>query len=176
MNTTHDDNATTWRDVADQLTPAQVERLTGMEQRSALPADETAAALLEGAREWARSNLTGRVMFGHLPTPSGARRVFHWQQDDDSGRWSRRFEGTARGLLGVEADIVGIQHSDGTIKRSIYVNAHAAELHAAAARDLAAALIEALNELDELDRFDAIARGEDGDPVRCFHEADDETD
>jgi hypothetical protein len=33
MTTTHDDNATTWRDLADQLTPTQIAKLEEFEQR-----------------------------------------------------------------------------------------------------------------------------------------------
>jgi hypothetical protein len=80
----HDDSAITWHDVADQLTPGQIERLTGMEQRSQLPADETAESLLAGAREWAQSNLNDRVMFGHVASPADAVRRYH-REDDGEG-------------------------------------------------------------------------------------------
>ncbi len=33
MTTTHDDNATTWRDLADQLTPEQIAKLEESERR-----------------------------------------------------------------------------------------------------------------------------------------------
>ena len=112
-----------------------------------MPADETAAALLEGAREWARSNLTGRVMFAHMPKPAGAERVFGWEDDGD-GRWSRRFDGTQRGFQQVSVDIVGVQWADGMVEGYVYIDAHGVELPAAAARDLADSLIAAADELD----------------------------
>jgi spore germination cell wall hydrolase CwlJ-like protein len=92
MNITHDDNATTWRDLTDQLTAEQVDKLAGMERRSRSSAQETAEALLEGAREWAQNNLTDKVMFGHIAPPPDPGRHYHWEQDDE-GQWSRRFEG-----------------------------------------------------------------------------------
>jgi hypothetical protein len=148
IDRTPDDNATTWRNLVDQLIPAQIERLSGMEQRSALPADDTAAAL-EGAREWAQNNVQGRVMFGHLPTPAGAGQVFLWE-DDGSGGWSRRFDGTKRGNLRVSVDIVGVQYADGSVERSVFIDAHGVELDRVGAWDLGDALQAACYELDNL--------------------------
>jgi hypothetical protein len=37
MNTTHDDNATTWRDLADQLTPRQIAELEYCERENPPP-------------------------------------------------------------------------------------------------------------------------------------------
>ena len=39
MNTTHDDNATTWRDLADQPTPLQVAELEYCEREQIPPGD-----------------------------------------------------------------------------------------------------------------------------------------
>jgi hypothetical protein len=47
------DDATTWRDLIDQLTPEQAEKLTQFEQRWVMPDDEKVHTLLAGAREWA---------------------------------------------------------------------------------------------------------------------------
>jgi hypothetical protein len=158
MNTTHE-NATTWRGLADQLT---LDQITWMEQfeRDALgdPA-EVSAVLLDAARDHARQNLEDDARFGHLSTPAGARKVYHWE-DDGTGRWSRRFCGTERGVElpsdsrfrnKADVDIEGVQHADGSIGRAVYVNANGAELTAAAARDLGESLLAAANELDQLD-------------------------
>jgi hypothetical protein len=60
MNTTHDDNATTWRDLADQLTPKQVASFECMERRLAEGGGgdhQARASLVEHAREYAQHNL-----------------------------------------------------------------------------------------------------------------------
>jgi hypothetical protein len=158
VTTTHDDNATTWRDLADQLT---LDQLTWMElfERDALgDPGEVSAVLLDAARGHSRQNLEDDALFGHLSTPAGARKVFHWE-DDGTGHWSRRFAGTERGVElpsdsrfrnKADVDIEGVQHADGSIERAVYVNANGVELTAAAARDLAATLIAAADEADQL--------------------------
>ncbi len=72
MTITHDDNATTWRDLTDQLTAAQVEQSTTFERDALGDPTEVAEHLLDAARENARQNLNDRLMFGHLPVPPDA--------------------------------------------------------------------------------------------------------
>ena len=55
MNTTHDDDATTWRDLADQLTLDQITSLECLERDAFAPAAEVAAA-------WCRRPPVRRVM------------------------------------------------------------------------------------------------------------------
>ena len=43
------------------------------------------------AREHARQNLNDGLMFGNLPTPSDATRMWRWERGD--GGWSREFTG-----------------------------------------------------------------------------------
>jgi hypothetical protein len=47
-------------------------------------------------------------------------------------------------------DIVGVQHSDGSNVRAVYVNANGVELASTQARELAVALTNAADELDQL--------------------------
>lgn len=153
MNTTHDDNATTWRDLADQLTDKQIARLTSMESRAPAgwAAGEAADALLNGAREYAEQNLMGTVVFGHIATPAAAREVFPWE-DDGHGEWSRFFYGTRYTTAGQRYDVetTGVQRADGSVKRAVYINAPGDELTAKQAREAAALLIQAADELDRL--------------------------
>ncbi|KLO32347.1 hypothetical protein [Mycobacterium haemophilum] len=67
--TTHDDTAQTWRDVADQLTAAQIAQLERLER------DEP-QTLLEMAREWAAMNISAPMPFDDVapPAPSSASR------------------------------------------------------------------------------------------------------
>jgi hypothetical protein len=80
--TTDDDNATTWRDLAGQLTPEQIARFEHAEQlcmtgaHLAFPQNDrskTVADMLDGvlkeARWEAQQNLTDTHTFGHVPLP-----------------------------------------------------------------------------------------------------------
>ena len=62
-------------------------------------------------------------------------------------RW---FSGTKRGTAGMRVNIIGMQHADGTVERTIAVYAVDAELGAAAARGLASDLLAAADDLDRL--------------------------
>lgn len=155
MTTTPDNTDTTWRDLADQLTPKQVENLIEAEKRSPLPEAAKTETLLEWARDTAQRNLTDHVMFGHLEPPAGATKVFPCGERTD-GRWSREFTGTSRQVGGVCVYIDGTQFADGTIERELAVcvddlpDGAGGVLDAAQARALAAALIEAADELEQL--------------------------
>ena len=75
MTTTHDDNATTWRDLADQLTPEQIAGLEGCERRfntDGVADDPRAQASLLGfARQYAEHNLVDAA-YADVPLPPGA--------------------------------------------------------------------------------------------------------
>jgi hypothetical protein len=150
--TNPDDTAHTWRDLTDQLTDGQNRALgrieTDLLQRGAPPA-EIADTLLEHARDHANHNLHDAAHFGHLPDPAGAQFVEHFE-DDGHGGWSRRFDGTVRAVDDVHVQVVGAQHTDGRIERSVHVHANGVELTGGQARELAAALTEAADELDRL--------------------------
>ncbi len=109
MTATPDNTATTWRDLADQLTAEQIAWAQRFE-RDALgdPAD-VAEGLLDIAREHAQNNLRDGIEFGHLPAPAGAVKLWHWEQDD-AGHWSRTVDGTCRQAAGLDVSITGTQH------------------------------------------------------------------
>jgi hypothetical protein len=139
--TTSDDTAQTWRDLADQLTAAQITQLERLEL------DEP-HALLEMARQWAGKNTTAAMPFHDVAPPAGAVRTFGWQRD---GNWFRDFEGTMRRAGQARVHIFGRQHADGSARRWISVHTrHLDALDAAAARGLAAALTEAADEIERL--------------------------
>jgi hypothetical protein len=161
MTTTHDDNATTWRDLTDQLTNDQIGHLENFEAKALAEPAEVAEGLLEWAREHAQKNLADDAQFGHLPHPAGARRADHWE-DDGEGNWSRMFAGSQRFIespcistpvtgdrTNIGLDIEGQQHADGTVVRYVYLSG-GGELTAISARQLAAALIEAADEVERL--------------------------
>ena len=139
--TAHDDTAQTWRDVADQLTAAQIARLERLEH------DEP-QTLLAMAREWAAKNVSAEMPFDDVAPPAGAVRTFGWQLDRN---WFRDFEGTTRRGTHARVQICGRQQADGSTRRWIAVHTrHLDALDAAAARELAAALAEAADEMERL--------------------------
>jgi hypothetical protein len=144
---------TTWRDLSGQLTEEQVDRLTAMEQSVEKP-HLAADLLLELALAWAEQNFTDDVMFGHIDPPAGARCVSGWLVDGDEATsvWSRAFEGTRRRVSDVDVVIEGRQFHDYGCEREVAVYTDGARLDPAEARQLAAALIAAADEIDRLDR------------------------
>ncbi|HWS91731.1 MAG TPA: hypothetical protein VN306_04290 [Mycobacterium sp.] len=139
--TTSDDTAQTWRDVAEQLTAAQIAQLERLER-------EEPQTLLEMAREWAAKNSTAAAPFDHVAQPDGAVRMFDWQRDSN---WFRDFEGTTRRGGQGRVQIRGRQHADGSTRRWIAVRIrHLDALEPAAARELAAALTDAADEIERL--------------------------
>jgi hypothetical protein len=154
MTTHHDNAATTWRDLADQLTPEQVEKLAAIERHSDMPADEMTATLLNGAREWATCNVVDHVAFGDVEPPPDATHCY--LEEMHPGAWARCFDGTERkvcwsGACGVVSDvqvfISGQQYQDGHTVRSIGIDARD-DYDAATARRIAAAIIAAADEIE----------------------------
>jgi hypothetical protein len=154
MTTTHDDNATTWRELADALTPQQIAYIEDWERRPDIPplADGSAKtddahqrALLFTAREFVGSNAAASLFADIAPPPEEGHH-YPWENIGDD-TWTRFFVGTSRKLGDVEVFISGIQSSDGAISRAIGVSA-GEDMGATEARHLAALLIEAADELD----------------------------
>ena len=142
--TTPEDTAASWRDLAGRLTPVQVAELERLEK------DEP-QTLLQMARQWAAENMTDAVLFDDVAPPVGAVRTFAWQLDGD-GKWFRDFEGPRRRVGQVGVHIRARQQADGSSRRWIAVGCQDLNaLDAAAARELAAALADASDELARLD-------------------------
>ena len=138
---TPDDTARSWRDVADRLTAAQIAQLECLEH------DEP-QTLLEMAQQWAARNVTAGMPFDAVAPPDGAVRTFDWQLDSN---WFRDFEGTSRRVGRARVQIYGRQQVDGSTRRWISVQPrHLDVLDAATARELAAALTDAADEIERL--------------------------
>ncbi len=136
------DHATTWRDLADQLTENQVKRLKSLEDSGF--GDES---LLVEARDDARMNSNDDLMFGHLPVPGGVVDLDHWV-DAGGGLWFRPFTGTVRKVSRATVEIGGEQYAAGSIRRGIRVYTDDDDMTAAEARGLAAALTDAADEIE----------------------------
>lgn len=149
MNTIPDNNATSWRDLADQLTPDQIETYECVERGTQ---GRASAQLLEFARLSVEGRLA-EMAYGDIPLPVGAESADKWQVHREFG-WSRSV--VWREFRGPEmsVDIDGWQRCDGAVARraiSVYLN-EGQQFTGAAARQLAALLVEAADELDRLDR------------------------
>ena len=84
-----------------------------------------------------------------IPPPSDAVRTFAWQLDRN---WFRDFEGSTHRGGPARVHVYGRQHADGTIRRWIAVSTRNLDaLDARAARELAAALIDAAGEIERFD-------------------------
>ena len=148
MNTTHDD-AATWRDLTDQLTPKQIAEMEYCEREGIPPGLTGPQHQLNCARMMARENMT-QALCADIPTPPDAVQVYageEWSGD----RQGRMFVVATHTVDGVTVEIVGIQFSDGTVERHILTSGDGLEqMTAAQARQLAALLVEAADELDRL--------------------------
>ena len=157
MTSIHDDNATTWRDLVDQLTPEQVAQF-GRGEADALNSvaagrnayespEDVARCFLVDARREAEQNLTDSTF--DAPIPAAASGAEHWE-DDGTGRWTRVVQGIQRNVGHLSVGITGEQHPDGTVEWSAYAHADDNPATPDQLRQFAAALLEAADELDEL--------------------------
>lgn len=162
-STAHDDNATTWRDLADALTPEQIAYIEHWETHpddppnvdgSPRPEAERQRSLLFIAREFVEQNAAA-ALFADVAPPPEAGHHHPWEHVGD-GAWRRFFTGTSRKVGDVEVFVTGMQSSDDSIVRRINV-AGAEDMSAADARATAALLIEAADELDGYAAVAAIA-------------------
>lgn len=154
--TRKDDTATTWRDLTDQLIPEQIAYLENWEARPDLPPmasgeapplEEHYAALLFAAREYAIQNAAA-IEFAHVPPPPDEGEHQPWTNLGNNN-WVRYFYRTPCKVGPASVAISGVQSSDGSIKRWIYVE-EVDDLDPTTARQLAAALIAAADELERL--------------------------
>jgi hypothetical protein len=155
--TTHDDDATTWRDLADQLTDQERSAIEQIEHafaaRGRLDTAEATETLLGYARDHIAANLAD-VAYCDVPVPAGASSVGHWEKNLKRDGWSRsllwrKFRDSDMGL---HIDIDGSQQCDGsyTCEISLYGLEDDINLTSAGARRLMVLLAEAADELDRL--------------------------
>lgn len=153
-----------WRKLADQLTAEQIAYLEQWEAHPQVPpradgaprsTEEQRTALLFTAREYVWRN-SAAERFAHVAPPLGATYVEHWTGDAwESGDPAMRvFEGTKRRCGHMEVLVGGWQDSTGTVQRDITVSSTErfsdGQMSAAIARQVAAALIEAADEIEQL--------------------------
>jgi hypothetical protein len=164
-----ENNATTWRDIADQLTPEQITELEvserGYRDRAQLPKpwysteprsdSDITALMLHLARRHAADNLADE-MYGGVPDPAGAVEVYGWGADSET----RVFDGSSwvvnledRGGV-IEVRVQGEQQADGGVRREIAV--HETDLTVEQARRLADAIRAACDEAEQMNAYDTV--------------------
>jgi hypothetical protein len=141
------DNGITWRDLAAELTAEQIADLAAEEQEWAgQPGGDL--ALFDLAQDHAEANRVD-AGFAHVAVPAGVERTHHWHLD--AAGWRRGVEGrTRRPVPGVTVLISGEQGADGGVTAVVVIESDGAELTAAEARLVAAAVTEAAAEVDRL--------------------------
>ncbi len=148
MTPAHDETATTWRDLVDQLTPQQVVELEYCEREEFPPGLASPGNHLNHARKLVELNLA-RAMYADVAPPADAIEVDDWS-DWDRDVYLRMFVSWFRREDGVSVEISGFQSSDGLVERSIVDTSGDNPMSAGLARQRAAALLEAADELDRL--------------------------
>jgi hypothetical protein len=148
--TTTRDNATTWRELADDLTPSQRDSMEFVERQfAARPTARNATAdLLDIARGHIEQNLIDITLAG-VPLPSGATDVSGWEKNLQRDGWSRTLVWRTWDSGESAVDIAGRQESDGTYTRQITLE-DGVDFTSTGARQVAGALIEAADEIDRL--------------------------
>jgi hypothetical protein len=89
MTTTHDDNAMTWRDLTDQLTPQQIAELEYCEREQIPPGLAGPQGQLNCARAMARRNLIQALCADIAPPAEAvAGEIYDWEEreNDEFGR------------------------------------------------------------------------------------------
>lgn len=146
------DNVTTWRDLADQLTPQQVAELEYCEREQVPPGLATEQHRLNGARAMIRHNITQAVCAG-VPVPADAiDEPSPWDEWTDEGQhFQRVYTAWDTTIDGTEVKILGYQNEHDRIYRRIFIEGELDDLDAKTARAIGAALTAAADKLDQLD-------------------------
>lgn len=156
MTTTHDDNATTWRDLADQLTPQQIAEMEYCERAGIPPGLTSPQHQLNCARALSAHNII-QALCADIPTPPDAAGTVHDWEVWGGGRHGRMYTASTRTNGKMTAEIVGVQFDDHRIERFILAEANDdsvddGQMTAPQARQFAALLIDAADELERLQK------------------------
>lgn len=160
----NDNTATTWRDLTDQLTPEQIAELEWWETRPDIPPRADGAptsstqhqgVLLFTAREYAGQNAAA-IAHADVEVPPDAVSFDAWSESDNGDSVDMRFfTGACRVIESINVSIQGRQYSDGRTERTVRVEPNGrfndGDMSAEQSRLVAAALIDAADELDAIE-------------------------
>lgn len=156
MNTTHDDNATNWRDFAEQLTPRQIIDLDVMERGGAACSPDNYRTWLIGmARDFIADNERDAELNARIQPPAGATDVGGWDSETNDGHLCRSIQWATYDAGATSVDVDGFQDDTGAVDGphlSVYGLELGGKLAPADARRLARALVAAADEFGRLER------------------------
>lgn len=148
--TTTPENAATWWDLTDQLTPTEIDKLTELEAALRAEGVDPATLMLDTARD-CLTNHAIDMLYADIPLPAGAEGdAAGWEKNLQRDGWSRSVLWKSFGDDTIGVDVDGRQECDGSFTRdiSVYALADGASLTSADARRLAELLIAAADEID----------------------------
>jgi hypothetical protein len=151
MTATPDNTPTDWRDIADQLTPDQVAALEYRDRNPVRPSSpDHSQGQLKVARSFARSNIV-QAWLCDIPVPADAvDDVEQWQRW--RGEYSRLYTVWSHREQTWAVQVYGTQYTDGRVERHVVTESPDAGMSAGDARRYAAALLDAADVLDGVNR------------------------
>jgi hypothetical protein len=139
---------TTWHDITDQLTPAQVDLLEWLQEDPLGGLIGCSEQQLMIARGWAKYNLE-QSFHADVRAPADAIEVGPWLKSKPGER-SRSFRSvTSIDGLDVAIETSGAQYTDGRIEGHVALTGDLTDLDPAGAREVAAALRAAADLIEE---------------------------
>lgn len=154
MTTTQDSTATSWRDLADQLTPDTIrrferqERLTELHGPLAFP-HEDPAEVIRKDQQHMLEEARNQIQFAQVKLPETAESADLWEDDGD-GEWTRGVYGTDRKTGPLSVGISGVQSADGSVEWNVTAYAKDDPVTPAQLREYAVMLTDAADELERL--------------------------
>lgn len=142
----HTNNAQTWRDLADQLTPRQIRDLDHWERST--PGD-CRDYLISEARDYIETNKRNAELSARIALPAGAT-ADDWDSACLDGVPCRSLEWSRHDTAKVGVGVDGFQDANGEVSRRISIYLDNQDLDAGDARALAAKLVEAADVMERL--------------------------
>lgn len=139
---------TTWHNIADQLTPAQVGHLEWLEGNPLGGILARPQEHLILARGWASYNLE-QSFHADVTAPADAVEVGPWLKSKDGTRCRSYRSVTGIGVADIAVETQGSQYTDGRIEGRVSLMGDLTNLGAADAREVAAALLAAADHSEE---------------------------
>lgn len=144
------DNADTWRDLTEQLTPKQIAELEYCEREGVPPCmTDPRQGLLNIARAEAQRNLIQVLCADIAPPTYAVGGTFDWEERGPKG-FGRMFTVSTRAVGETAVEVCGVQFDDGHVELALMLAEAPEDISASDARALAAALVEAADEMDRL--------------------------
>ncbi len=147
---TPDAGATSWRDIADLLTPHQVAELEHMEREEIPPGLAQPHHHLNHARKMAELNIVTLIFADLTPPADAIGEVGEWTDIGDD-EYQRSFISWRCPVGDASVEIYGLQYHDGRVERFVLDTARDCTMTAEQARQRSAALRDAADELDRIE-------------------------